>query len=122
MRNIPIWIQWTISASVAAVAFRIGGMLEGLPYMGYGDGTLGVRNWLLATMLAGTVGTLFAPVAFRRTARSIFIGVPICVSTLILAYHFFQDAQEAMAVSSVAHSIVGGLVAWLFLSKIIRTI
>jgi len=121
MRSIPLWIHWIIAASGASVAFRIGGMLEGIPYRNYGDGIFGVRNWLLATMLAGIVGTLFAPVAHRTVARSIFIGIPTCVSAIMLVYYLLNGFQEEVAISSVTQSIVGGFVAWLFLNKIIIT-
>lgn len=119
MRNMRLWVHWVVAASGASLAFYIGSMLVGFPYRNYGVGIFGLRDWLTATMFAELVGTLFAPPSYRRIARLIFVSIPISVSFAMLIYYLVCGSQEGMAVSSVAQSLVGGLVAWIFLKKII---
>jgi hypothetical protein len=108
--------RWTAAILAAASAFLITVGARAFLYKGHAPGELPV--WAVATVVAAVVGTVCAPPQHSKASRSLFIGLAVSVSViLLLGGVAARHKLEAVDIERVAGAVVGGITARFILRR-----
>jgi uncharacterized membrane protein YfcA len=112
-RQIP---RWAVAVLVAASVFAAMVAAHGFLYKGGEPDELPV--WAVSTVVGVIIGTVCAPPQHHKASRSLFIGLAVTASVIMLlgtvAARHSLDATDA---KRVAGAMVGGIVAWMILRR-----
>ena len=116
-------LRWAIASLGFVAVFFIAGNLHGRwDTDTMVRGTFGLLHWDFATVSGGAVGTFLVPSGQRRTARWVFLSLPVVASISVLLGTLLANRFDPPQATSVLQSAVGALLGWLLLRDFTDTL
>ena len=110
--NAATLARWLVAVPLAAAAYVLG--FAAMAWVGlYIDGNpISRYTWavVVATMAGAVVGALVVPPPSRRVAGTIFVGLPVALSVILMFASLVGHAFKPTDALGVVGTLLGGLV------------